>query len=130
VRNCVVLIGAKGPRLDAYRDGLLESGFWVFLAHDDAEGLRLLTAIRHDVCVIDAASLHDQAWELCKAIRAVPRLRALPLVVLCVRGGRPRGVLQSRAARFRCTTLTGRITVEDLVDAVATVVACPAPSRA
>jgi response regulator RpfG family c-di-GMP phosphodiesterase len=129
VRYCVVLIGEKGPRLDAYRAGLRAGGFWVFIAHDVDEAVRLLTAVCHDVCVVDEKSLHEKAWELCASIRAVPPLRTLPLVVLSTRGGRPRGALQARARRWRCTILTAAILVDDLVDAVATVIACRASSR-
>ncbi|MFW5815928.1 MAG: response regulator transcription factor [Wenzhouxiangella sp.] len=57
-------------------------GFGVSLARD---GLEAMTAIRRqapDLVIVDAAMPGQSGFEICQQVRADPRLRAMPIVML------------------------------------------------
>lgn len=59
-----------------------EGGFEVETARDAREGLAKALSFRPDVAVIDAVMPGVDGFELCRRLRAEPRTRDLPIVIL------------------------------------------------
>ncbi|NUZ07247.1 response regulator [Piscinibacter koreensis] len=68
------------------RDYLGQAGFEVTAAGSLAEGRELLAAHTYDALILDLMLPDGDGLDLCRALRADPRTRQLPLLMLTARG--------------------------------------------
>jgi CheY-like chemotaxis protein len=121
--HIVLMIGTFDACFDEYRAALSERGFSAMTTDAD-DALRLLTAVRPGVCVLDVRSLGERAWELCETIRATPALLSTSILLWAETRRYPRGVLAARARGWHCTVFSARLAASDFVDGIATLIGC------
>ncbi len=82
-----VLLVEDQPELRELIRGLLEGAFEMSVAADGAEGLERILAERPDLVISDVMMPRTSGVELCAAVKADPRLRATPVVLLTAKSG-------------------------------------------
>lgn len=103
-----------------YRRTFEHAGYVVHTADNGARGYDTAVAVRPDVIVSDIAMPGKNGWDLLSMIRADPRLREVPFVLLSCHGDFLRG-LQKAAAGADAYVEKGirSIALKNLVDAAA-----------
>jgi CheY-like chemotaxis protein len=120
----VLLVGRSSARLDVYRAQLVADGYRAITAADTREGLRCLTALRPDVCVVDVRSLDERGWQLCETARRLRSVRSIPMLILADSSGVPVPTLHARARRIGAVVYAKLLAPADLVDCVAMMMTC------
>jgi two-component system chemotaxis response regulator CheY len=78
----LLLVTEIPDHLKSYTAALTSSGCLVQTACDGATALNLLMREVFDLAVIDIRLPDMTGWDLCRAIKAEKRLRAMPLIIL------------------------------------------------
>jgi DNA-binding response OmpR family regulator len=82
-----VLLIEDEPHILLSLEFLLErAGYETASATDGDEGLALVRHLRPDVVVLDIMLPKRNGYEVCRAIKADPELRAIPVVILSAKG--------------------------------------------
>lgn len=66
----------------AYRDGLTRAGFEVTVAHDGEEALNSIMSVKPDLVLLDLIMPKKNGFEVLKAVKSDPALKAIPVIVL------------------------------------------------
>jgi two-component system alkaline phosphatase synthesis response regulator PhoP len=82
-----VLLIEDEPHILLSLEFLLErAGFDTTSAADGDEGLALVGKLRPDVVLLDIMLPHLNGYEVCRAIKADPDLREIPVIMLSAKG--------------------------------------------
>jgi signal transduction histidine kinase len=86
-RRARILVAEDEADLRAFIATALEGEFEVICAHDGADALEKVKAKRPDLVLTDVMMPNVSGTDLCRAIKAEPGLRSLPVVMLTARSG-------------------------------------------
>jgi response regulator RpfG family c-di-GMP phosphodiesterase len=120
--HLLLMIGRGSGRFATYRDHLRASGFRIMTAAETQEVVRLVTALRPSLGVIDVSVLGDIGWDIGGALRAVPAGRSIPLLVMTDATGAGVRAVKARARHLDCTLLPSALKPDELADFVAAVI--------
>lgn len=82
-----VLIVEDEPHILLSLEVLLErAGYAATSAKDGEEGLRLIRQLRPDVVLLDVMMPKRNGYEVCRAVKSDPELRAIPVIMLSAKG--------------------------------------------
>ena len=82
-----VLIVEDEPHIVLSLEFLLErEGYESAAATDGEEGLALVRRLRPDVVLLDVMLPKRNGYEVCRALKADPELRAIPVIMLSAKG--------------------------------------------
>ena len=66
----------------AYKDGLERAGYQVTVAHDGAEALESIKAVKPDLVLLDLIMPKLNGFEVLKAVKSDADLKSIPVMVL------------------------------------------------
>ena len=101
--------------LAAYRDRLQEAGFVVESTGDGIEAMRILSIRTFDLIILDLMLPRFSGTEILKSIRANPRLKTVPVVIVSSNQEVVDDSVMELANRF---LMKGEFTVENLLQSV------------
>jgi DNA-binding response OmpR family regulator len=82
-----VLIAEDEPHILLSLEVLLErAGYVTAAARDGEEALDLIARVRPDVVLLDVMMPKRNGYDVCRAVRADPDLRAIPIIMLSAKG--------------------------------------------
>jgi CheY-like chemotaxis protein len=120
--HIVLMVGHGCGRFACYVDDLRAAGFRIMTASDAKEAVRLVTALRPSLGVIDVSTLGETGWEICGALRATRVSRSTPVLVMADATGATLRAVKARARHLDCTVLPQAMKRDELVDFVAAVI--------
>lgn len=78
----VLLVDDEPDQVEMYQLGLELAGFDVISALNGADGIRLAIERQPDVVVLDIRLPDIMGWDVCAMLKADPRTKAIPVVIL------------------------------------------------
>jgi CheY-like chemotaxis protein len=116
----MVLVDDDQALVTMYRRTFEHAGYVVHTADNGAHGYDCAVAVRPDVIVSDIAMPGKNGWDLLSMVRADPRLREIPFVLLSCHDDFLRGLQKASAGADAYVEKGIRATaLKDLVDAAA-----------
>src|SRR4051794_27157433 len=85
-QQTILIIEDERPLIDVLTYNLQKEGFEVASASDGQDGLRRATTLLPDLVILDLMLPVIEGLEVCRQLRASPRTREIPILMLTARG--------------------------------------------
>lgn len=97
-RGTVLVIDDDFTMRDALSRMLTKEGYWVAVATNGAEGMKMARSLHPNVITLDVLMPGIDGWEVLAELKSDPVLKEIPVVLLSMLDGRDRGLALGAAA--------------------------------
>jgi signal transduction histidine kinase/CheY-like chemotaxis protein len=97
-RGTVLVIDDDFTMRDALTRMLAKEGYWVGVASNGAEGVKMARTLHPDVITLDVLMPGIDGWEVLAQLKSEPSLKEIPVIMLSTLDGRDRGFALGAAA--------------------------------
>ena len=117
----ILIVDDEADQIEMYRFALEHAGFTVDAAMNGSDALAWVRSVPPDAIILDVRLPDMDGWEVCRALKADPRIASIPIIILTAAAS---PTLKQRAAEHGCAAhLLKPCYPEDLTQTVRQVLA-------